>query len=67
MYSYLVHRYPIGFPFISSGTIPRGGARGQNLGHIYNIIDTMMVGAHAHVRDASCFLEPILAFFSALG
>ena len=25
------------------------------------------VGAHAHVRDASCFQEPILAFFSAFG
>ena len=27
----------------------------------------MPVGAHAHVRDASCFQEPILAFFSAFG
>ena len=26
---------------------------------------TTTVGAHAHVRDASCFQEPILAFFSA--
>ena len=26
-----------------------------------------VVGAHAHVRDASCFQEPILAFFSAFG
>ena len=25
------------------------------------------MGAHAHVRDASCFQEPILAFFSAFG
>ena len=28
---------------------------------------TRVVGAHAHVRDASCFQEPILAFFSAFG
>ena len=34
MYSYLVHRCPIGFSFNISGTIPRGGAKGQNLGHI---------------------------------
>ena len=30
------------------GTIPRGGARGQNLGHIYNMIDTKF----AHVLNA---------------
>ena len=30
-------------------------------------IERCKVGAHAHVRDASCFQEPILAFFSAFG
>ena len=39
-------------------SIPYGGL------HYFNVEE---VGAHAHVRDASCFQEPILAFFSALG
>ena len=41
MCSFLDHRYPVGFVFIPLhhvlGTIYRGGATGQNLGHLYNM------------------------------
>ena len=41
MCSYLDHRYPVGFAFIPShrilGTVPRGGAGGQNLERVYNM------------------------------
>ena len=46
MCSYLDHRYPVGFAFIPShrilGTVPRGGAGGQNLEHVYNMIVTII-------------------------
>ena len=46
MYSYLDHGYPVEFAFNSCrqilGDVPRGGARGQNLGHLYKMIDTMI-------------------------
>ena len=37
MYSYLDHRYTVGFAFISWGVIPTGEARIQNLGHTFII------------------------------
>ena len=41
MCSYLDHICPVGFALIQShhilGTISRGGATGQNLGHLCNI------------------------------
>ena len=48
MYSYLDHRFPVGFAFAFIpwqrilGTVVRGGARVQNLGHLNNMIDTMI-------------------------
>ena len=47
MYSYLDHRYPVEFAFIPwhrvLGTVPKGGARVQNLGHFNNMIDTIII------------------------
>ena len=47
MYSFLDHRYPIGFVFIPLhhvlGTIYRGGATGRNLGHLYNMEEQFSV------------------------
>ena len=46
MYSYLDHIYPVGFAFNSwhqiLGVVPKGAARGQNRGHLYNMIDAMI-------------------------
>ena len=43
-HSYFNHRYPIGFAFFSvssdPGSMPGGGARGQNLGHLENVLFT---------------------------
>ena len=46
MYSYVDHRYPVGFAFIPwhqiLHAVPIGGARVQNLGLLHNMIDTMI-------------------------
>ena len=45
MYLDLDHRYLVGFAFIPwhriLGTVPRGGARVQNPGHLNDMIDTI--------------------------
>ena len=61
---FLVHRYHVGFDFIPwrqiLGTIPRGGARGQNLGHIHNMIDTILKFSFSLYLDIHKALSEII-------
>ena len=58
MCSSLDHSYPVWFAFISwhhvQGTIPRGGARGQNLGHPNNMGKKLSLSLY---HDSHCLVR----------
>ena len=61
-HSYLDHRYPEGSAFIpwllTPGSMPRGGARGQNLGHLKKVFFYFSVMERTYADSWSDMAQP---------